>query len=177
LTRVIGDVENLKIFNSVGTRTHDQTHDRRCPCQFNHRGWLSLLYYFYEVWYNWTSSAGTYGLFAEPDTTYNYLGSESENRVTGLTLAINTLHYWRRLEKLPMIIESSRNVAMFTVATGEHDDPRRKQRTRNTCLQPELQRQTDCSGSGWGQHPPPQPRYIPIEGYSQAQYIMTSLRQ
>jgi len=33
-TRVIGDVENKKIFNSVGIRTHDRTHDR-----LKHSGW------------------------------------------------------------------------------------------------------------------------------------------
>jgi len=38
LTRVIGDVENLKIFTSIGN--HDHTHDRRSPNQLNHRGWL-----------------------------------------------------------------------------------------------------------------------------------------
>jgi len=41
LTRVIGDVENKKVFTTVETRTHDHTHDRRSPYQqLNHRGWI-----------------------------------------------------------------------------------------------------------------------------------------
>jgi len=35
-------VENYKTFTSVGTRTHDHTHDRRSPYQLNHRGLLFI---------------------------------------------------------------------------------------------------------------------------------------
>jgi len=35
-------MENLKTFTSVGTRTHDHTHDRRSPYQLDHRGWPLL---------------------------------------------------------------------------------------------------------------------------------------
>jgi len=41
--RSLGDVENQKIFHSVGTPTHDHTHDRRNPYQLNDRRCVDLL--------------------------------------------------------------------------------------------------------------------------------------
>jgi len=52
----IGDVENYKIYISVGTRTHDHTHDRPSPYQRNHRGKTSVRQS-HHLWYQLSCSS------------------------------------------------------------------------------------------------------------------------